>query len=142
MVLPAQVHDQIVAIARAALPFEACGYVVGDVAGTDRIVVAGVHPIENALRSPVAFALDGQSMIDTEARIVDLDQEIVGVFHSHPTSAPVPSRRDLDDAARYDPVGHYLHVIVSMQGFAPRVRAWTYAGEVANELTITAADRS
>ena len=76
--------------------------------------------------SPTAFALDGQSMIDAEKRIETDGYEILGVYHSHPTSPPEPSKRDRRDAAEYDPFGYLVHLIVSLRDGAAEIRAWAY----------------
>jgi len=124
MVLPPDLRQRLINIARAGLPYEVCGYVAGS---RGQIAHAeAVHPVQNSLRSPVAFALDGQSMIDAEERIHANGQEIVAVFHSHPAGAAKPSATDREDAAIYDPQGHFIHVIISMQGFVPQIRAWRY----------------
>ena len=44
----------------------------------------------------------------------------LAVYHSHPTSAPVPSRTDLE--RNYSP--EVVNVIISLAGEAPSVRAW------------------
>ena len=69
-------------------------------------------------------------MIAAEKRICEDGHEVIGVWHSHPTSPPVPSETDLGDAAVYDPSGCFVQVLVSMQGFAPQVKAYSYAGGV------------
>jgi proteasome lid subunit RPN8/RPN11 len=117
-------------IARAALPNEACALLAGTVERSHggSVIVTGVHPVLNELRSPTAFALDGQSMIDAEEAIDASGGQVVGVMHSHPTSEAAPSPRDVRDAQRYDPTGNFVHVIVSMQGFAPVIRGFRYTG--------------
>ena len=73
-----------------------------------------IVPVSNSLQSPTAFALDGAGMIEAEERIDKSGDEVIGVWHSHPTSEAVPSATDLRDAERYDPFAVFVHVIVSM----------------------------
>lgn len=63
-------------------------------------------------------------MLAAEDRIEANGSLVIGVFHSHPTSQARPSPTDIADAASWDPRGTQLHVIVSMQGFVPTIRAW------------------
>ena len=124
-------HDRLVAIARAALPNEACGLLAGSLLHADageRMRIDSVWPVENSLRSPHRFALDGTQMLEVEDRIEASGARVIGVFHSHPTSQAVPSATDRRDAAGWDPQHHFVHVVVSMQGFVPTVRAWTLGG--------------
>lgn len=88
--------------------------------------------------------MDGQSMIDAEEAIETSGRQVVGVMHSHPTSEAAPSARDVRDAAVYDPAGTFVHLIVSMQGFAPVIRAFRYAGpgDATFECDVVVADRS
>ena len=65
-------------------------------------------------------------MIEAEERIDAAGNEVIGVWHSHPTSEAVPSETDLSDAQHYDPFAVFVHVIVSMQGFTPVMRAYSY----------------
>lgn len=122
--------ERLIAIGRAKLPNEACGLVFGPRSidwDTDAVIeVAGVLAVRNSLESPTRFALDGRQMLDTETRIEAGGMVVLGVFHAHPTSQARPSATDLADAGRWDPDGTFLHLIVSMQGFVPTVRAWRY----------------
>ena len=125
LLLGRDLHDSLVAMSRAALPYEACGVIGGERVENGWRALS-IHPVKNSLASATAFALDGAGMIAAEDRIDAAGNELIGVWHSHPTSAPIPSDTDLADASRYDPAGVFVHVLVSMQGFAPQVRAYQY----------------
>jgi proteasome lid subunit RPN8/RPN11 len=47
--------------------------------------------------------------------------EMLAVYHSHPTSAPVPSRKDLERNYYGELV---VHLIVSLMTDPPTVRGW------------------
>ena len=47
--------------------------------------------------------------------------EIVAVYHSHPSSEPVPSRKDLERNYYGDTV---VHFIIGLAGAEPVVRGW------------------
>lgn len=81
-------------------------------------------PVLNSDQSPVSFVLDPLEMLEAEASIEEMDREVIGIVHSHPTSAARPSERDCADAASYDPHAIFVQLVVSMQGFAPRIKAW------------------
>lgn len=134
--LALDLHDlfgQLIGMARAALPHEVCGLLVGpapiDWDGSDPIVVSGVERVRNVANSPMRFVLDPESMLNAEREINEAGFVVVGVMHSHPTSEATPSTTDLADALVYDPQAVFVQVIVSMQGFAPTIRAWRYAAK-------------
>lgn len=135
MELPGDLRERVIELACTGLPNEVCGYVAGK--RGEQAVALEVHAIANALASPVAFALDGQEMIDAEVRIDTSGLEIVGVYHSHPTGSAAPSARDCKDAAIYDPGGHFVHLIISLRERTPTLRAWTYKGNVPVEVALT-----
>jgi proteasome lid subunit RPN8/RPN11 len=45
---------------------------------------------------------------------------VLAVYHSHPTSAPIPSRTDLE--RNYSP--DVVNLIISLSGSEPETRAW------------------
>lgn len=120
-------------MARAALPNEACGVLAGSI-GTEgerpTVTIDGIRPVANRLDSPTRFELDAASMLTAEEAISAEGLEVVGVFHSHPASEARPSVRDVADALLFDPRHRFVHLIASMQGFAPTVRAWRYGPEI------------
>jgi len=113
--IPADVHEAIVSHAREEAPRECCGLLLG----AGRQVVRAVRT-RNALDSTTRFLVDAADhfAVLREARASGLS--IIGAYHSHPTSPPVPSGRDLEEAA-YD----FVYLIVGLASpAAPDVRAF------------------
>ncbi len=128
-------------MARAALPNEACGLLAGSVTsepGRGSVTIDAIRPVPNRLDSPSRFELDGAAMLRAENAITAQGLEVVGVYHSHPSTEARPSPRDVSDALVFDPRHSFVHLIASMQGFAPTVRAWRYGPdtETCSELAI------
>ncbi|MBA2295086.1 MAG: Mov34/MPN/PAD-1 family protein [Actinobacteria bacterium] len=88
MVISAAVRGAIAAHARAELPNEACGLLLleGDVA-------VEYVPAENASPSPFYFELRLDPVVWAEIGDRDVEQAVV---HSHVSSAPRPSRTDVE----------------------------------------------
>jgi len=124
------VAQELLAHCRAALPDEACGYLVGDHACVDRFV-----PLTNAAASPTRFVLDPHEQLAAEKALEREGLQVVGVAHSHPVGDNVPSPTDIDDAARFDPLGAWLHVVVSPA--TASIRAFRICGTEVEELAVT-----
>jgi proteasome lid subunit RPN8/RPN11 len=77
----------------SGLPNEACGILAGT-----KENVSGVFPVTNELNSPVRFRMDPVEQLNTMARIEELEQEMIGIFHSHVQGPSVPSNTDLEQA--------------------------------------------
>ena len=105
--------DELVAHAREEAPNECCGYVRAREGKVEEVVRS-----ENLRRSPYGYELDGKSLLAAN----DLDEQglDVGIYHSHPRSAPEPSQTDIN-LAHYP---HWTYLIVSLAGEEPDVRAW------------------
>ena len=115
-------------------PEEACGLFAGP-PGND--VVDRFFATRNAAGSDRLFALDGREMLDAELRADALGSEIKGVMHSHPTTRAFPSPTDISDAARFDPLGAWRSVIVSLVSDPPVVRGFRITGGVVDEEEIS-----
>jgi proteasome lid subunit RPN8/RPN11 len=133
--------DAIVAHAAEEAPNECCGLLVG----RDQIVLQAVrarnirargwrHLMSAAFRTaglPVEppgrrrFLLDPRDHIAGMKKARALGLSVLGVYHSHPKSDPLPSETDLREASYPD----YLYVIVSpsRDGTSSRVRAYILA---------------
>jgi desampylase len=138
MRIRADVLDAITAHARREQPRECCGILLG--AGNEILeAVAAANVAEEPLRcyevSPADHIAQVRRCRDS-IRAGDAALRILGVYHSHPHSAPVPSPTDLDQA--YE---EYVYVIAGpTDGSAPlETRAYRLSEErfVDVQLTIT-----
>jgi proteasome lid subunit RPN8/RPN11 len=84
-------------LAAAALPREACGLLVGR-AGAGGVVVTGLAPSRNLAEAEDAFEIDTAMQLALQRRLRGTGEAVVGVWHSHPSCAPVPSARDAEGA--------------------------------------------
>lgn len=105
----------LIAQCRAALPYEACGFL----AGQDRVVLQ-VLPVVNERASTTAFRTEPASTFAAFRAMREAGTELLAVYHSHPTSEPIPSPRDLAE----NTYGTVAWVIVGLSHIEPVVRAW------------------
>lgn len=107
--------------AEGAYPSECAGLLAGDLAsGTIAHVL-----LLPAQVTPTSFVVDPLVYLRGEdtARAMGLD--ILGIFHSHPDAAPVPSAADLIGAAGVSPGAQFVFVIQQVvAGRATHVRCW------------------
>jgi proteasome lid subunit RPN8/RPN11 len=118
--------------ARSELPNECCGLLAGriqesgvqgqDDDRTNQQVVRVVrrYALVNAAASQTEYLSDPRGMFEAVRDMRQLGLEIVAIYHSHPTSAPVPSRTDLE--RNYSP--DVMNFIISLQDGNPQVRGW------------------
>jgi desampylase len=95
--------EEISAHAREALPNECCGVLIGS-----ESAIVEARRTRNLSESRTRFEIDPKGHIDArrDARLRGLD--VVGFYHSHPQSEPIPSQTDLAAASYPD----LLHLIV------------------------------
>jgi proteasome lid subunit RPN8/RPN11 len=133
--LPPALYAEMVDHARAELPNECCGLLAGYREGTppaagaapggsggSRAVgrVVRRYPLINAAHSPTEYLSEPRSMFEAVRDIRRRGLDILAVYHSHPTSDPVPSRTDLERNFSEEVV----HFIISLKGPEPALRAW------------------
>jgi proteasome lid subunit RPN8/RPN11 len=128
LLIPREIFDAMVAHARAELPAECCGLLAGTLAdGTGQVAL---HlPLVNSLASPTEYESDPRSMFAAHKSMRASGTEVLAVYHSHPTSDPVPSRRDRE---RNYGEG-VVNLIVGLRRAEPEVRGWWLTGEGATE---------
>jgi [CysO sulfur-carrier protein]-S-L-cysteine hydrolase len=123
-----ELHDQLIAHARAEAPNECCGMI----AAADGRAVS-VHPAENAAASPLRYEIDGRQQLEILTAIEDAGLELGAIYHSHTRTAPVPSQTDVNLAFYPDA----LYVIVGVAGEQPDVRAWRIVDGQVSEAELT-----
>jgi [CysO sulfur-carrier protein]-S-L-cysteine hydrolase len=117
----------MVAQALSELPNECCGLLAGTIqqTGETRVLRVGkverVYPLVNAAARPVEYLSDPKSMFAAVRDMWKRGIDILAVYHSHPTSRPIPSRTDLE--RNYSP--EVMNLIISLQNpQEPEVRGW------------------
>ena len=121
-------HDAIVAHARAALPLECCGLLVGTADTVEEAV-----PARNLKASATRYEVDPADHFALIRRVRHEGRAIVGAYHSHPSTAAAPSQTDIAEA--HD--DELMHVIVSLRD-QPRteVRAYRIAAGLVREVPL------
>jgi [CysO sulfur-carrier protein]-S-L-cysteine hydrolase len=104
--IPAHVIREMLSHAREEAPRECCGLLVGKGESVARSVRA-----RNLDRAATRYLIDPEDHFAAirAARVEGL--EVVGAYHSHPSSAPVPSPTDVAEA---NSGPDFLYVIVSL----------------------------
>jgi [CysO sulfur-carrier protein]-S-L-cysteine hydrolase len=128
LVVPAAIHAGMLAQARAEQPDECCGILAGVVEGDEGRVVAR-YPLVNELRSPTEYNAESRGLFLAHKDMREKGLEVLAVYHSHPTSPPVPSRRDRERNYSEEVVS----VIISLATGPPEVRAWWLTAETHTE---------
>ncbi len=118
--------------ARESAPAECCGALIGlatagrdaaepaTAAHTDSVRVARVLPARNVAPDDRHYVLAPEDVLRAEAEAVEVGLEVVGYYHSHPASAPLPSATDVETAWPW-----YTYLIVAAS--TGELRAWRLA---------------
>ena len=129
VLLPSEVYEAMVTHARFCAPEEACGLLAMD--RTDSVRMA--YCLTNVDHSPSAFTVDPTEHYHALLHAERNGWSLGGAFHSHPASAAVPSRTDVDRALEPD----WLYVIVGLADpDRPEVRGWRIDGETVVEVAL------
>lgn len=89
---------RIVAEAETAYPLECCGLLIGRPAG-EEVAVNRIAPSANRHATPErAFEIDPRLWLDVARPLEGTEEDIVGLYHSHPDHPARPSPRDLEAA--------------------------------------------
>ena len=119
LLLPRHLYIEMVAHAQAELPNECCGLLAG-VFEPGILRVEKRHALVNEAASPIEYRSEPHSMFQAVKAMRPDGHEILAIYHSHPTSAPTPSRTDLE--RNYSP--EVVNFIISLHGAEPIMRGW------------------
>ena len=102
--------------ARARVPNEACGLIAGD-----GKTIQSAIPLSNAAPSKrSSFTFEPNEQLGALKRLDAGNLVWMGVYHSHPNSAAIPSSADLEGACDHG----LLQLIVSLQKSKPELQLW------------------
>ena len=119
-------RDELVSHARAAVPNEACGIIVGDRPASDGGTATRWVPLRNPLASPFRYSIDPNDLLRLTVETDDADEVFWAIVHSHVGSPARPSPTDVRES--HYPDALYLLVSLAPSEVAgdgtPGVRAW------------------
>lgn len=97
-------------------PAECCGALIGLRHGSD-IEIRTLIPVVNTAPDHSSFLIDASTVLRLERQAGCAGVQVVGFYHSHPTTSAEPSKKDLELA-----VPGYVYVIIDV----PRgtIRCW------------------
>ncbi len=129
MVLPAHVRRELESLAVAAYPEEGCGVLLGKPTPQGPSVVRVLACGNVAEDRRRAYLLEPLEYLAAERAASSCDLEVVGIWHSHPDGAPVPSETD-----RVQAWGGWSYVIAATsQAGVTGLRAWRLRQDVFTE---------
>ena len=128
--LSRDVYDRMRAHAVAGLPQEACGLFA---AASENGDVDAFYPMTNAAASETLYEFDGAEHLAVEKQAEEAGLTVIGVMHSHTRSTAYPSPTDVAQAGRFDPLGVWHYVIVSLKHPEPALRSYRIVGRIIEE---------
>lgn len=124
--LSREAYDGMLAHAVAGLPQEACGLFA---AASENGDVVTFYPMVNAAASESLYEFDGAEHLAVERQAEEAGLMVIGVMHSHTRSTAYPSPTDVAQASRFDPLGVWHYVIVSLKHPEPALRSYRIVAE-------------
>ncbi len=118
--LPETLYHEMLEHARAELPNECCGMLMARTMAGEICRLEQVYRLVNALSSPTEYLAEGDSLVSAVKHARQHGLDVVGFYHSHPTSRPIPSQKDRER----NHWGEVVHFIISLATEPPEVRAW------------------
>ncbi len=125
--------DAVIAHCRSDLPDEACGLLFGRDSRVEH-----VRPILNTEPSPVSYSFDPSEQLRVMREMESEGFELLGIYHSHPDSPPIPSLTDIRRAffpgTREPNYPSAVYVIVGLSEDLPEINAFLILGDEARRV--------
>jgi proteasome lid subunit RPN8/RPN11 len=115
ILVPVGIAREMVEHARRDAPKECCGLLAGCGAA-----VHSIYPLTNESERADEEFFVGPGLVAPFRTMRERKEELIGIYHSHPTSRAVPSQKDLE--RNYYPEA--VHFIVSLAGASPQIEAY------------------
>ena len=131
--ISAELLQEVIDAARAGLPNESCGLLVGDRSAAEGGSPARYVPLRNAAESPYRYMIDAQEQLKVWIELEDAGEVVWAIVHSHVASPARPSATDVGLAFYPDS----LYVICSLDApDQPEVRAWSITDGAVSEVQL------
>ncbi len=120
LVIPDLLLEEVIEHARREQPLECCGLLAGHI--VDGIgTVTTRFELGNDATSATEYQSNARDMLFAFRTMRERGLELLAIYHSHPTSDPVPSRHDIERNTYGETAAH---VIVGLATTPPVVKAW------------------
>ncbi len=131
---------QIAQHASARPTEEVCGLLFGSVSpASNQPPVALILPVDNVAATPAdRYEMHPAQLVEAQVKAARQGLELVGIYHSHPHSQPIPSATDVREA-------HYpdaIYLIVSLVRDDARFAAWSITDGEVKSLPFRISDRA
>ncbi len=114
------VRNELLAAAARDYPREACGILLGRVEGRSRVVEGFRSTANRWAGRDDRYEIDPSSLRHALEAEEDGGSRVIGFYHSHPDSLPVPSETDRKMAWPW----YYYLIVRVVAGEAEDARAW------------------
>ena len=118
--------QEMIAHVDSNLPLEACGLLAGSGSRVESVLM-----VKNQAQSPVRYVMDPIEQLNAFEWIDSHGQDILGIFHSHPTGPETVSPTDIAESAY-----NVVHVILSRADGAWRARGFWIEDNTYREVTL------
>lgn len=115
LIVPVAYYEALINHGQLQLPYEACGLLAGK-----NQTVQSIWKLKNELKSDRRFFVGERTVNKTLQSIAKREEEVLAIYHSHPTTLPVPSYTDLVN----HPDPKVKMVIVSYKTKKPLVKCY------------------
>lgn len=126
ILIPKEIFDEMLAHCKENYPKEACGILAGN--GNE---VKKIYKMINIENSPVSYMLDSKEQFRVMKEIRQENLSMLAIYHSHPTSMPYPSAKDVE-LAFYD----VAYIIISLISEEPIAKGYSIKSGCIKEINI------
>ncbi|MBA4349097.1 MAG: hypothetical protein C0415_03795 [Thermodesulfovibrio sp.] len=127
LILPEQILKEMLVHCKEGYPNEVCGIFAGK-----ENEVSKIYKMTNIESSPVSYFMDSREQFKVMKDMRENNLSMLAIYHSHPSSPPYPSGRDISLAFYEDAV----YVIVGLLEKEPVVKGFLIREEGIKEADI------
>lgn len=127
MYLSYELRQALITHCTKEFPYEACGLLSGRYG-----IAQTCWPMVNQDKSEYSFSMAISDIEKVFQKIEDQNEEVMAIYHSHPSSEAYPSPGDIAMNNYPD----LIHIIVSLKNHHPDMRAFLLEGTQVTELDL------
>lgn len=125
------VYENMIAYCQMAIPYEACGLLSGHGSTAKTL-----WKLKNESQSLNRFHMSVEAIKHSVQLMGKMGEDLVGIFHSHPSSKAIPSSHDIEN----NPYKDLAYLIVSLQKGNKDVGCFKMDGRTVSSMKIIIID--